>query len=82
MSTSLTRATFAAAIGGVLWLLAPIAASAYVPAAPLTLEAATPALQSSQYRERVGRNPEWRYRYHRHHRHCWRGHYGRLHCRY
>ena len=87
MMTFLTRAVAVATLGGALSLSAPMAASAFVPAAPLTQAATMPEAQLAQYRERVGRNVYYGHRrWHRgygwrHRRHCWRGYYGRLHCR-
>jgi hypothetical protein len=72
IARSLTRATFAAALGAALWGFAPAPASAFVPASPLLEQNMTAPQIDTVYHRR------WHYRHHR--RHCWRGRYGRLHC--
>ena len=79
LTRSLMRASLAAALGGALWAFAPAPASALMPAAPLADESAAPAQVEQAYW--VYRHRYYRHRYY-HRRHCWRGYYGRLHCRW
>jgi hypothetical protein len=74
IARSLTRATFAAALGAALWGFAPAPASAFVPASPLLEQNMTaPQIDNVRHWRHWGWRP--------HRRHCWRGYYGRLHCR-
>ena len=68
----MTRILFATAVAGVLLAAAPGTSQA-TPIAPL------PAGVTSQQAQATP--VYWRYRHwHRWHRRCWRGRYGRLHC--
>ena len=70
----MTRTVFAMAIATLL-MLAVSGTSQAAPIAPLS--SAVSADQSN-----VTPVYWYHHRWYRHHRHCWRGYYGRLHCRW
>jgi hypothetical protein len=65
------------AAGMAFWAAAPVPAAAFVPAVPALQQDLSGGQVEQAYHRR-----HWRWHHRHHNRHCWRGRYGRLHCRW